>query len=153
MIGLTVSGSRQSDVIRRALDIHVDGVRLFQVVQATWNLLERSAASALADAKAADCGVIIKEALANGRLTSRAAAVPSELTAFADAHHTTVDAISIAAAIAQPWADVVLSGAVTTDQLRSNLHAIELAGSATGFPHVAQTPAEYWSRRRALAWQ
>ena len=40
-------------------------------MQATWNLLEPSAGPALAEARAAGMGVIIKEALANGRLTSR----------------------------------------------------------------------------------
>jgi aryl-alcohol dehydrogenase-like predicted oxidoreductase len=72
-IGLTVSGPRQTDVIRRALSILIDGVRLFQVVQATWNLLDPSAGPALAEAKALGCGVIIKEVLANGRLTNRLA--------------------------------------------------------------------------------
>ena len=66
-IGLTVSGPRQADVIRRALDVSVDGVNPLQTVQATWNLLEPSAGPALADAKAEGWGVIVKEALANDR--------------------------------------------------------------------------------------
>jgi aryl-alcohol dehydrogenase-like predicted oxidoreductase len=41
----------------------------FDTVQATWNLLERSAGPVLAEAHAAGLGVIVKEALANGRLT------------------------------------------------------------------------------------
>jgi aryl-alcohol dehydrogenase-like predicted oxidoreductase len=40
--------------------------RLFQTVQATWNLLERSAGAALAEAHAAGCGVIVKEAVPTG---------------------------------------------------------------------------------------
>ena len=44
---------------------------LFDAVQATWNLLEPSAGPALAEAHAAGVGVIVKEALANGRLTAR----------------------------------------------------------------------------------
>src|SRR5262245_9894573 len=70
-IGLTVSGARQAEVIRRALHVEVDGVNPFQVVQATWNLLEPSAGPALAEAKAAGWGVIVKEGVANGRLTAR----------------------------------------------------------------------------------
>ena len=69
VIGLTVTGPNQADAIRRALRVSVDGVNPFQVVQATWNLLERSAGVALAEAKANGWGVIIKESLANGRLT------------------------------------------------------------------------------------
>jgi len=64
VIGLTVTGPHQSDVIRRALHVSIDGVNPFQVVQATWNLLEHSAADALSEAKACGLGVIIKEALA-----------------------------------------------------------------------------------------
>jgi aldo/keto reductase family protein len=150
VIGLTVSGPHQSDVIRRASAVQIDGTRLFQVVQATWNLLDPSAGSALAEAKALGWGVIIKEALANGRLTSRASNLPDSLRAFAAGHQTTVDVVAIAAAMSQPWADVVLSGAVTTQQLLSNVSAQRLLGKMIGIPSVAQTPAEYWTRRRAF---
>ena len=47
-IGLSVTGPRQADAVRRSLDIAVDGVPLFDTVQATWNLLEPSAGPALA---------------------------------------------------------------------------------------------------------
>jgi aryl-alcohol dehydrogenase-like predicted oxidoreductase len=116
LIGLTVTGPRQAETIERAL--RVGG---FDVVQATWNLLERGAGSALATAHANGIGVIIKEALANGRLTTRGA-VP-ELLEVARSARTTPDALALAAAVAQPWADVVLSGATTVKQLESNLVA------------------------------
>jgi aryl-alcohol dehydrogenase-like predicted oxidoreductase len=113
VIGLTVTGPNQADVIRRALRVSVDGLNPFQVVQATWNLLEPSAAAALADVKPRGWGVIIKEALANGRLTDRADGEHvTELRKEAVAHSTTIDAVALAAALSQPWADVVLSGAV-----------------------------------------
>ncbi len=67
-IGLTVSGPNQGDVLRAALSVRVDGVNPFQTVQATWNLMEPSAGPALAEAHDAGWGVIVKEALANGRL-------------------------------------------------------------------------------------
>ena len=75
-VGLSLSGPRQSETLRRALTIEVDGTPLFSAVQATWNLLETSAGPALAEAKAAGWTVIVKEALANGRL-----AVPGPTTA------------------------------------------------------------------------
>ena len=56
--------------------------------------------------------------------------------------------------LAQPWADVVLSGAVTPDQLRSNLDAIPFArslDSADVLPE-AEDPEGYWRRRSALVW-
>jgi aryl-alcohol dehydrogenase-like predicted oxidoreductase len=153
-IGLTVTGPRQSDVIRRALTASVDGLNPFQVVQATWNLLERSAADALGEAKAHGWGVIIKEALANGRLTDRAGSEHlATLKREAAARATTVDAIALAAALSQPWCDVVLSGAVTTDQLDSNLKAVPLARALTDWPDIAESPSDYWAERSALAWQ
>ena len=45
--------------------------QLFGSVQATWNLLERSAGPVLADAHAAGWLVIVKEGMANGRLAPR----------------------------------------------------------------------------------
>jgi aryl-alcohol dehydrogenase-like predicted oxidoreductase len=69
IIGLSVSGPQQAETIYRALDILYDGRPLFTSVQATWNLLETSAAPALATAHTAGMAVIVKEALANGRLT------------------------------------------------------------------------------------
>jgi aryl-alcohol dehydrogenase-like predicted oxidoreductase len=152
-IGLSVSGPRQGDAIRRALEVEVNGTPLFQVVQATWNLLEPSAGAALAEAKAQGLGVIVKEALANGRLTDRNLSDQlSELTRYARAQQTTIDALAIAAALSQPWADVVLSGAVTKDQLESNLHAEHLTGRILDWPTIAEAAIDYWRQRSALAW-
>jgi aryl-alcohol dehydrogenase-like predicted oxidoreductase len=152
-IGLTVSGPNQADVVRRALDVIVDGISPFQSVQATWNLLETSAGPALADAKARGWGVIIKEALANGRLADRHGGQRiAPLQHRAEALGTTVDAIAFAAALAQPWVDVVLSGAVTFEQLLSNLGALELTAHEGDWPTIEEPPNEYWARRSALAW-
>jgi aryl-alcohol dehydrogenase-like predicted oxidoreductase len=152
-IGLTVSGPRQAETLRRALRIRVDGAPVFGVVQATWNLLERSAGAALAEAHAAGMGVIIKEALANGRLTARAA-IPALRTAAARLG-TTPDALALAAALAQPFADVVLSGAATVEQLRSNAAALTIAWHGdlqAQLAHLAEPAEHYWSTRARLPW-
>ena len=152
-IGLTVSGPHQAETIRRALDVELAGVNPFQCVQATWNLLETSAGSALASAKARGWGVIVKEALANGRLTDRHAdEALSPLTGRAAALGTTIDALAIAAALSQPWADVVLSGAVSSAQLESHLSALSLRVDDERWPDIAEPPDAYWSRRGTLAW-
>jgi aryl-alcohol dehydrogenase-like predicted oxidoreductase len=141
-------------VIRRALDVSVDGRNPFQAVQATWNLLEPSAGGALADAKARGWVVIVKEALANGRLTDRAEGeYAGALRTLADSHAASVDAVALGAALSNRWADVVLSGAVTTGQLESNLRALALATSLTEWPAMAESPPDYWTRRGALPWQ
>jgi aryl-alcohol dehydrogenase-like predicted oxidoreductase len=152
-IGVTVTGPAQADTIRRALDVAVDGLHLFQVVQATWNLLEPSAGRALEDAKARGLGVIVKEAVANGRLTERnKERQVATLQRYAAEHRTTTDVIALGAAMAQPWADVVLSGAVTLAQLRSNVDALAFTCAWRDLPDVTESPAGYWSRRGALAW-
>ncbi len=135
-IGLSVSGPRQAEEIRRALAVSVDGVNPFQSVQATWNLLEPSAGPALAEAHDAGWGVIVKEALANGRLASQ-------------------DQIALAAALANPWVDVVLSGAVTVDQLRSNVMAATMPlvpDHLAELAKMAEPADQYWKERSQLAW-
>jgi aryl-alcohol dehydrogenase-like predicted oxidoreductase len=146
-VGLTTSGPGQAEAIRSALAVHVDGQPLFDAVQATWNLLEPSAGAALAEAHAAGLGVVVKEAVANGRLTARHPDGP------AVAAHPDVppDAAALAAALAQPWADVVLSGAATVDQLRSNLAALDVDPESVPSPRP-EDPERYWARRRELPW-
>jgi aryl-alcohol dehydrogenase-like predicted oxidoreductase len=147
-IGLTVTGPEQAETIERALE--VGG---FDAVQATWNLLERAAGPALAAAHAAGVAVIVKEALANGRLTARGA-VP-ELDDAARRLGSTPDAVALAAVLAQPWVDVALSGAVTVQTLESNLAALALELDDELLDALAalrEDPAGYWRARAALAW-
>jgi aryl-alcohol dehydrogenase-like predicted oxidoreductase len=148
LIGFTVTGPRQADTIARALE--VGG---FDSVQATWNLLEPSAGPALAAAHAAGLGVIVKEAVANGRLTARGD-VPQLTDAAAEAG-VTPDALALAAVLAQPWVDVVLSGAATADMVASNVAALDVAAhpeTLEGLGGVAEDPDGYWERRSALRW-
>ena len=144
-IGLTVTGPGQAETIERALE--VGG---FDAVQATWNLLERAAESALAAAHEAGLGVIVKEALANGRLTARGAV--RQLTEAAADAGTTPDALALAAVLAQPWADVVLSGAGTVEQLESNLTAAAVEPDMERLDAIREDPAAYWATRAALPW-
>ncbi len=145
-VGITLSGPGQADVLRRALDIEVDGRPLFSAVQATWNLLETSAGPALAEAQAAGWTVIVKEALANGRLADRGSA---------DAPlGSRPDVSALAAVLAQPWADVVLSGAVTVAQLRSNAAALDdpMPADDDRFTSLDLDPQVYWSQRADMRW-
>jgi aryl-alcohol dehydrogenase-like predicted oxidoreductase len=152
-VGLTVTGPRQADTIRRALDVRVDGVRPFQTVQATWNLLEPSAGAALADASAEGLGVIIKEVLANGRLTDRyGGGRLHHLRIRAAELGAPLETVAIAAAFSQPWADIVLSGAVTPVQLRAHVAALEMIIDADQFGPMAEPTQEYWRRRQLLPW-
>jgi aryl-alcohol dehydrogenase-like predicted oxidoreductase len=155
-VGLSVSGPRQAEAVRRALDVQVEGAGVFDVVQATWNLLEPSAGPALAEAKGRGRGVIVKEALANGRLSPHGEGPPlAMLGRLAARHGVGVDAVALAAALANPWADVVLSGAVSAGQLAGNLAATRrsLADDELEELRTLAEPAEaYWAARGRLRW-
>ncbi|MGO8887611.1 MAG: aldo/keto reductase [Streptosporangiaceae bacterium] len=159
LIGLTTSGPAQADTLYRALETTVDGQPLFSAAQVTWNLLEPSVAPAAAAAAAAGWTVLVKEALANGRLApggdlrddADPAASLARLAVLAADQNVTLDAVALGAALANPWAAVVLSGAVTAQQVRGNLTALT-AGDLTGLD-LAEAPDSYWSARSARSWQ
>jgi aryl-alcohol dehydrogenase-like predicted oxidoreductase len=157
-IGLSVSGADQRAVIDAALGVHRDGMLLFDTVQATWNLLEPSSGAALARAHDAGLGVIVKEGVANGRLTPRGelADPGTPLGAVALVHDAGVDAIALAAVLAQDFTDVVLSGAATVAHLHANLEATRLVltpAELEALDGLAEEPGEYWGARGDLPWQ
>jgi aryl-alcohol dehydrogenase-like predicted oxidoreductase len=160
--GLSVSGPGQAIAIRRAMAVRRDGERVIDSVQATWNLLERGAESALEDAHAAGMKVVVKESLANGRLTQRNRNADSvfasglaHIREVAEARDTTIEMLALAAALARPWADVVLTGAAKAEQLRSNLTASSFDyGSELDaeLRSVAVSSADYWRVRSSFSW-
>jgi aryl-alcohol dehydrogenase-like predicted oxidoreductase len=151
-IGLSLSGPRQRETLERALEIVVGGKPLWSAVQATWNLHERSVEPALRVAKQAGLRVMIKEALANGRLAARNA--PAALRALAFRDDVSPDAVALAAALAQPFVDVVLSGAVSEQQLAENVRAREVDGAtaAEATLSLVEPPERYWEERARLPW-
>jgi aryl-alcohol dehydrogenase-like predicted oxidoreductase len=148
LVGLTVTGTDQSETIDLALERGG-----FDSVQATYNLLERSAGPALERAHAAGLRVMVKEAVANGRLAPRGGCAPLE--AVAERLGATSDAVALAAVRSRPWVDVVLSGAATAEQLRSNLAALEVRWSAElddELAGLAEQGEAYCSTRSGLSW-
>lgn len=151
LIGFSTSGPRQAETVRRALGVEVDGVLLFGAVQATWNLLEPSVGPALAEAADAGLGVIVKEAVANGRLTSRNPELAERVGGLVP--NWPLDAIAMAACLRQPWASVVLSGAATVEQLLSNLEAVSVPLDVLStIPDLSEDADNYWRMRSLLAW-
>lgn len=149
-IGFSTTGPAQADTIRRAMALTVRGRPLFSTVQSTWNVLETSAGPALAEAHEAGLHVLVKEALANGRL---AVEPPPELLGIAELDGVGADAVALAAALAQPWADTVLLGAASPAQLRANLAAVRVTlPGPDALAHLAVEPGRYWGRRAELAW-
>ena len=98
--------------------------------------------------------------LANGRLTDR-----NKETAFAGKMEilkreaqrlkTTVDGLALAAVIAQPWVDIVLSGAARIKHLQSNLRALNVLWdeeAASALNGLAESEVTYWKYRSDLGW-
>eukprot|EP00741_Cyanophora_paradoxa_P025182 tig00000350_g24307.t1 len=170
LIGLTVTGPSQAEAIRKALDAEVKGQQVFDSVQATWNLMERSADAALAEAKQAGLTVILKETMANGRLIPPT----TRTTPRAPAWSVGPDAVALAAALEHPSADFVLSGAANLEQFEQNLKALALLGETRGeagprrfkrslreqlgeeaygaLSALQEDPAAYWATHARLLW-
>lgn len=159
-IGLTLSGPDSATVLVRANGVERNGKPLFDVVQATWNLLEPSLAALLFQARQSGMGVIVKEALANGRLTDR-----NDDPAFAGKRFIlereasrlgcTIDQLALAAVLDRPWVDCVLSGASTSEQLRSNARAVCVTldtEARENLRWLAEPVAQYWETRSRLPW-
>eukprot|EP00435_Cladocopium_sp_Y103_P044255 s149_g12.t1 len=144
-IGLSLSGVGQSKTLAKALQTGV-----FDSVQATWNLMEQSCGATLKEAHDAGLEIIIKEGMANGRILQR-----PELLEVSEKMKVAPDALALAAIMAQPFEPMVLSGAVTAQQLRSNLEALELCdrlkkdGDALRslMTQLQTDPDAYWKER------
>ncbi|TPW75925.1 aldo/keto reductase [Schumannella soli] len=148
LIGFSTSGAEQGAVIDRALALPDSP---FSAVQSTWNLLEPSAGPALSRAHDAGWLVVVKESLANGRLAPGAA--PATLVNAADAAGLSADGVALGAVLGESWADIVLLGAVTREQLAQNVRATPLDPATISFgTDLTQAPADYWAARSALSW-
>jgi aryl-alcohol dehydrogenase-like predicted oxidoreductase len=166
--GLSVSGAGQDVAIRRAIEVRRDGERVFDSVQATWNLLERGAESALEDAHGAGMKVVVKESLANGRLSGKreegsgkrdhdGVLLPAiaRIRDVAEGRGTTIEMLALGAALARPWADTVLTGAATVGQIQSSLAAQEFAYDPEleeKLRSVSIESSEYWRARSSFRW-
>jgi len=150
-VGLSLSGPMQADTLEKAMQTGV-----FDAVQATWNLLEQSAGPMLSKAKEAGMQVIIKEAMANGRLLQK-----PELLSAAAQLGVPPDALALACVMAQDFEPMTLSGVVTVEQLESNAEAVAIVERLQGsdkqvledlLQALKMDSTAYWSERSALAW-
>lgn len=122
-IGLSVSGPKQNDIIREAMKIKSpDGTKLFDSVQCTFNILEQRPASALLEAHNSGMDVIVKEGMANGRVFNH-----EKVKELSESSGYSIDQLSLAFILSQPFEGRVLSGAVTSEQLVSNMKALKLS--------------------------
>ncbi|NRB48494.1 MAG: aldo/keto reductase [Saprospiraceae bacterium] len=99
-IGLSSTGSNQLEVVQRSLDVEVNGIPLFDAFQVTYNVLDQSLAPLLKALAKEGKRVIIKEALANGRVFPNSEyahyqELYQRLTYLAQQHEVGIDAIAL----------------------------------------------------------
>lgn len=153
-IGLSVSSPQQGEILKQAMSIAVNGTRLFDSVQCTFNVLEQRPGPMLRLAHQAGMDIIIKEGLANGRVLRH-----PKVIHYAAQLKCEPDQLALACILAQPFQPRVLSGAITPAQLDSNFQALKVAEQlqASGLLQEIMEACcmdsdAYWSERAALRW-
>ncbi|CAB9496896.1 Aldo/keto reductase family [Seminavis robusta] len=157
-IGLSVSSPQQNAVLQKAMTIQsttTPNQPLFDSVQCTYNLLEQRPGEALLEAHHKGMDIIIKEGLANGRVLRH-----PDVLQYAKQLACEPDQLALGFILAQPFQPRVLSGAVTPEQLESNLKAMAISETLRENPSLLEEIAnkcvmdsdEYWKERSALAW-
>lgn len=157
IVGLSLTGVRQAEILKKALAIKYDGALLFGSVQATWNLLETSVQEELKIAKSAGLFIILKELMANGRIPALSSdhLNPSQIETIqllGKELQLTADQVAINAALQLGIADIVLSGAANEAHLLSNLKISEHRLDLKKLDRISQKPEDFWQERSELEW-
>lgn len=132
-----------------------DGKTLFDSVQCTFNVLEQLPGDALLEAHEAGMDIIIKEGMANGRVF-----LNEKMQKISNSSGYPIDQLALACILCQPFKARVLSGAVTNEQLTSNMQAIALSKILSEDKSLLHEIMEgccmksekYWDDRAALNW-
>ncbi len=159
-IGITTSGTNQVAVIQKALEIVINGIPLFDAFQVTYNIFDQSLAQISQQLLKENKRMIIKEALANGRI------FPNEkyphyielyktLDSLAKKYKVGIDAIALRFCMDSIMPYKVLSGAAKAFHLTENIKTeqFELTEQDVGLlKQFAITPTAYWKERKELIW-
>lgn len=159
-IGITTTGADQAAVINKAVGIEIEGMPLFDAYQCTYNVLDQSLSSAFKMLKAQKKRIIIKEALANGRVFSNDA-YPHYQTLYAmlaqlgRKYEVGIDAIALRFCIDSVQPFVVLSGAATLLHVQENTKAFSIQlepQEVEQLKALSIDPISYWNERKKLSW-
>jgi len=159
-IGITTTGANQVAVIQKALEVVINGVALFDAFQVTYNMLDQSLAQISQQLLSANKRIIIKEALANGRI------FPNEkyphytqlyktLNSLAKKYEVGTDAIALRFCIDSITPFKVLSGAANAQHIIENLKIDQFQLTEEDLVVLKQfavTPNDYWQERKKLNW-
>ncbi|MDY8137923.1 aldo/keto reductase [Aquimarina sp. 2201CG5-10] len=159
-IGITTSGNNQVDVIKKALDVEIENQALIDVFQVTYNILDQSLSEIMPRLKNDNKKVVIKEALANGRLFTNKKyphyqELYSSLIQLSEKYNVDVDAIALrfCADMLQPFK--ILSGAAIEDHVKGNLKVNQFQLESEDIKLLQSFKVNvktYWSERKKLSW-
>jgi aryl-alcohol dehydrogenase-like predicted oxidoreductase len=160
LIGLTSSGHNQLEILKRAIDIEIENKPLFNVFQVTYNLLDQSLKNICLELAAENKRVIIKEALANGRVFRNKnypqhSLLYDTLEKIGTNYDVGVDAIALRYCMDTLKPYMVLSGASSTFQLSENSKSLEFTLKEDELSQLSMftvSPEMYWKERKLLSW-
>ncbi|EAR00009.1 aldo/keto reductase [Maribacter sp. HTCC2170] len=159
-IGITVTGENQTEVIKKALDVSVNQEQLFDAFQVTYNILDQSLNAISKELIGQNKRIIIKEALANGRLFRNTSydhylKLYNVLEELAKNHNVGVDVIALKFCEQTIAKNMVLSGASNIVHLESNLKANTAVLSEDDIAMLKNfkiDTTKYWQERKQLIW-
>ena len=159
-IGITTSGANQKEIIEKALNIERNKQMLFDVYQVTYNILDQSLASTIACLNSQNKRVVIKEAMANGRLFPNNTYLHYEklyefLKSLATKYEVGIDAVALRFIMDSIQPFKVLSGASQPSHVIQNLMSVKLTLEKNEIETLKQhaiEPEVYWNERKKLVW-
>ncbi|MDF1696687.1 MAG: aldo/keto reductase [Saprospiraceae bacterium] len=159
-MGLSTSGSNQVEVLKEAMDIEVDGTALFTVFQVTYNVFEQSLATVADEIARTNIKLVIKEALANGRVFPNEkfqsyTTAYTHMNGLATKYNVGVDAVALRFCMDSIPAFRVLSGAANKLHLSDNLKVNQFTLKDEDVAILRELAVDsdfYWKQRKELAW-
>ena len=160
-IGITTTGANQVDVIKRALDVSIEGHSLFDAFQVTYNMLDQSLISVYDELLKLNKKVIVKEALANGRLFKNNSyqhysKLYNVLELMSKKYDVGIDAIALSFCGQTLPNSVVLSGASNIRHLQDNIKSTSFSLTEEEIKELSSfriNEINYWEERKQLGWR
>ena len=159
-IGISTSGANQGAVIEYASQIKINKEPLFESFQVTYNILEDGTHDILKRLIKEGRIIIIKEALANGRIFRNDEYknyndLYTYMERLSEKYLVSVDAIALRFIIDHLGPNIVLSGASNTNQLSANMKALQFELEDQELKSLSEYAVEsefYWEERAKMQW-
>ncbi|BAO76528.1 L-fuco-beta-pyranose dehydrogenase [Winogradskyella sp. PG-2] len=159
-IGISSSGTEQVKIIEEASKVAYNDEDLFDSYQVTFNIFEQSCYCILKHLLTKNKTIIIKEALANGRVFKNSQfnnyqIIYNYLDSLSAKYKVGIDAIALRFVMDNLEPTLLLSGASNTNHLKQNLKALNFKLNAVEISKLKSlvvTSEFYWQERSNLVW-